>query len=207
MRSSSGAPHERSLDGAQSEGAGLAGAGAETQGTTEGCPMNGETRLWARLAAGAVLALVLLLTVSPERPALRVSAAEALAGGVLVGVALFLAVARRGPVVPRGAAVSLVATTCALLGLAAAGEEVVWRRVVLGELLRSGSILALAGSSLAFAFAHRARPGLHLATGAAFGGVYLATGALAACIAAHWIYNVLLLWISGRGRVGLGASP
>ncbi len=169
--------------------------------------MNGESRLWARLAAGAVLALVLLVTVSPERPALRASPAEALVGGVLVGVALFLAVARRGPVFPRGATVSLVATTCALLGISAAGEEVVWRRVVLGELLRSGSIPALAGSSLAFAFAHRARPGLHLATGAAFGGVYLATGALAACIAAHWIYNMLLLWISGRGRVGLGASP
>ena len=169
--------------------------------------MNGETRLWARLAAGVALALVLVATVSPERPAPRVSAAEALAGGVLAGLALYIAVVRRGPVFPREATVSLVATTCALLGLAAAGEEVVWRRVVLGELLRSGSILALAGSSLAFAFAHRARPGLHLATGAAFGGVYLATGALAACIAAHWIYNVLLLWISGRGRAGLGASP
>ena len=169
--------------------------------------MNRETRLWARLAAGVALALVLVATVSPERPAMRVSAAEALAFGLLAGLALYIAVARRGPVFPCGATVSLVATTCALLGLAAAGEEVVWRRVVLGELLRSGPILALAGSSLAFAFAHRARPGLHLATGAAFGGVYLATGALAACIVAHWIYNVLLLWISGRGRVGIGASP
>jgi membrane protease YdiL (CAAX protease family) len=166
-----------------------------------------ETRVWARLAAGVALAVVLVATVSPERPAMRVSAAEALAGGLLVGLALYIAVARRGPVFPRGATVSLVAATCALLGIAAAGEEVVWRRVVLGELLCSGSILALAGSSLAFAFAHRARPGVHLATGAAFGGVYLATGALAACIAAHWTYNVLLLWISGRGRAGLGASP
>ena len=67
-------------------------------------------------------------------------------------------------------------------------------------------ILALAGSSLGFAFAHRAR-GLHLGTGAVFGGVYLATGALAACIVAHWTYNVLLLWLSGRGHAGLGASP
>jgi membrane protease YdiL (CAAX protease family) len=169
--------------------------------------MSGEAGWWARLAAGAVLALVLLATVSPERPVPRVPAAAALGGGVLAGLALYLAVARRGVLFPRGATVSLVAATCALLGLAAAGEEVVWRRVVLGELLRSGSILALAGSSLAFAFAHRARVGLHLATGAVFGGVYIATGALAACIAAHWVYNVLLLWISGRGRVGLGASP
>ena len=138
---------------------------------------------------------------------MRVSAAGGLAGGVLAGIALYLVVARHVPVLPRGATVPLAAATCALLGIAAAGEEVVWRRVVLGELLRSGPILALAGSSLAFAFAHRARLGLHLATGAVFGGVYVATGALAASIAAHWIYNMLLLWISGRGRVGLGASP
>ena len=169
--------------------------------------MSAEAWLWAQLAAGAALALVLLATVSPERPPPRASAAEALAFGVLAGVALYLAVARRGLVLPRGVTLTVEAAGCALLGIAAAGEEVVWRRVVLGELLRFGPIVALAGSSLAFAFAHRARPGLHLVTGAVFGGVYLATGALAACIAAHWIYNVLLLWISGRGRVGLGASP
>ena len=52
------------------------------------------------------------------------------------------------------------------------------------------AVLALAGSTLGFALAHRARPGLHLATGVAFGGVYLATGALAACIAAHLTYNL-----------------
>ena len=169
--------------------------------------MSRERRLWAQLAAGGVLALVLLASISPERPPPRVSAAEALASGVLAGVALYLAVARRGLALPHGATAPVVAATCALLGVAAAGEEVVWRRVVLGELLRSGPVLALAGSSLAFAFAHRARPGLHLATGVVFGGVYLATGVLAASIAAHWIYNTLLLCVSGRGRAGLGASP
>ena len=78
---------------------------------------------------------------------------------------------------------------------------------MLGELLRSGPIVALAGSTLGFAFAHRARPGLHLGTGAVFGGVYLATGALAACIAAHWTYNVLLLCRPGERASGSEPSP
>ena len=33
---------------------------------------------------------------------------------------------------------------------------------------------------------------LHLSTGACFGGVYLATGSLAASVAAHWLYNILV---------------
>jgi membrane protease YdiL (CAAX protease family) len=103
--------------------------------------------------------------------------------------------------------VSLALASCALLALAAAGEEIVWRRVVLGELLRTGPIVALVGSSLGFALAHRPRQGLHLGTGAVFGGVYLATGALAACIAAHWVYNVLLLLVSRRGQAATGGSP
>ena len=80
-----------------------------------------------------------------------------------------------------------------MLVVAAAAEEVVWRRVVLGELLRAGPLAALAGSTLGFALVHRTRQSLHLGTGAAFGGLYLATGALAASIAAHWAYNVFLL--------------
>ncbi len=91
------------------------------------------------------------------------------------------------------------------LALAAANEEVLWRRVMLGELLRSGVVAALAGSTLGFALAHRARPGLHLGTGLAFGGVYLATGALGASIAAHLTYNLCLL--SLRARVEPSSEP
>ncbi len=154
-----------------------------------------------------MLAAVLFATVSPARPSAHLAAERGLAAGTLAGLALYLFVARRRPSGPTGTTMPFAVASCALLGIAAAGEEVVWRRVVLGELLRSGPVLALAGSSLGFAFAHRARPWLHLGTGAVFGGVYLATGALGACIAAHWVYNVLLLWLSGRGTAGLGASP
>ena len=79
-----------------------------------------------------------------------------------------------------------------VLGLAALNEEIVWRRVLLGELLFEARSAALAASALGFAISHRARPGLHLGTGAAFGAVYLATGALTASVAAHWAYNVLV---------------
>ena len=52
--------------------------------------------------------------------------------------------------------------------------------VVLGELLRSGPARALAGSTLGFAFAHRAGRASTSRPARSFGGVYLATGALAA---------------------------
>ena len=55
-------------------------------------------------------------------------------------------------------------------------------------------------SSLGFAFAHRARPGLHLGTGAASAASTSRPERSRASIAAHWVYNVLLLWLSGRGR-------
>jgi membrane protease YdiL (CAAX protease family) len=169
--------------------------------------MNSGISLWIRQGAGAVLALVLLVAVSPERPAVRMPFAGALATGALAGLGLCLAVTRRRPAPPVGMRLSLVAISGVLIGAIAAGEEVVWRRVVLGELLRSGPALAVTGSSLGFALAHRARQGLHLGTGAVFGGVYLATGVLAACIVAHWTYNLLLLWSAAGARVELEASP
>src|SRR5262249_38784799 len=84
----------------------------------------------------------------------------------------------------------------AFLAVWAANEEIVWRRIALGELLRFGMPAALLGSSVAFAVVHRSRVGTHLATGAAFRAVYLLTGALAASLAAPWAYNAL-----GRSRL------
>ena len=49
--------------------------------------------------------------------------------------------------------------------------------------------------------------GLHLVTGAVFGGVYVATGALAACVAAHSTYNLLLLWLGERASGRRSAPP
>jgi membrane protease YdiL (CAAX protease family) len=93
------------------------------------------------------------------------------------------------------------------LGLWALNEEIVWRRVVLGALLPGGALVALAASTLGFALAHRARRLLHVGTGVTFGSLYLATGALTASIAAHWLYNVLVGGLVDRSNTPRGASP
>jgi membrane protease YdiL (CAAX protease family) len=149
--------------------------------------------LWARIVLTTVLAGVLLLAVSPARPASRLPWAVALATGCAAGVMLFIGAARRAPRLPsvRGGVPILVAKQ-GVLGLWAANEEILWRRIVLGELLPVGALAAVAASSLGFALAHRRRQVLHLSTGACFGGVYLATGSLGASVAAHWLYNALV---------------
>jgi membrane protease YdiL (CAAX protease family) len=148
---------------------------------------------WVRVVLTTVLAGALLLAVSPARPASRLPRAIALAAGASAGVVLFVGAARRAPRLPsaRGSLPILVAKQ-GVLGLWAANEEIVWRRIVLGELLSVGALAAVAASSLGFALAHRRRQVLHLSTGACFGSVYLATGSLGACVAAHWLYNVLV---------------
>jgi membrane protease YdiL (CAAX protease family) len=154
---------------------------------------------WARAAVTTVLAVALLLAVSPARPEPRLPQAVALAAGAAAGVLLFVGAARRVPGLPsarRGLPV-LVARQ-GVLGLWAANEEILWRRIVLGELLPAGPLAAVAVSSLGFALAHRRRQVLHVSTGACFGGVYLATGSLGASVAAHWSYNVLVGALADR---------
>ena len=94
-----------------------------------------------------------------------------------------------------------------VLALWAADEEIVWRRVVLGELLPAGVFAAFALSSFGFGLAHRGRRVLHLGTGAAFGGVYIATGWLGASVAAHWLYNALVGARVDRARGSAGLPP
>jgi membrane protease YdiL (CAAX protease family) len=156
--------------------------------------------IWCRLAFAALLAAGLLLILTPEVPHARLGPPAAAAAGGAVGLLLYLAVARHRPYAPPLA--PPVVAAYAILVVPAVSEEVVWRGVVLGELLRAGPVAAVAGSTLGFALAHRGRPALHLGTGATFGGLYLATGALLAAIAAHWAYNVLLLTLAQRGRAG-----
>jgi membrane protease YdiL (CAAX protease family) len=149
-----------------------------------------------RLAAGTALALGLLLLVAPARPTAQLWPPAACAVGMLAGLVLYVAVTRSRPYIPPPLPPAFAA--CTVLVIAAASEEVVWRRVVLGELLRAGPVPALAGSTLGFALVHRTRQLLHLGTGAAFGGLYVVTGVLAASIAAHCAYNVLLLSLADR---------
>ncbi len=158
--------------------------------------------MWARLALAGGLSIVLLVVLSPPRPGLRGSALGAVAAGVGAGTILFVTVARRRPFVPS--LTSNAVAKCSILAVAAANEEVLWRRVALGELLHSGAAAALAGSTLGFALGHRSRTGLHLGTGLVFGGLYLATGALLACIAAHFTYNLCLLALHERARQSAG---
>ena len=155
--------------------------------------------LWARLAVTTALALALLLAVSPARPVSRLPQTVALAAGAAAGVLLFVGAARTTPRLPplRGG-VRLLAARHGVLGLWAANEEIVWRRIVLGALLPFGALAAVAVSSLGFALAHRRRQLLHLATGSCFGGVYLGTGSLGATVASHWVYNVLVGALADR---------
>ena len=136
--------------------------------------------LWSgsrRRRRASAVALALMLT--PAAPAASVRAARGRHGRRARGRALmYLAVTRRPPYVPPPVPAALAALR--RVDLAAASEEILWRRVVLGELLRVGPAAAVAGSTLGFALVHRTRQLLHLGTGAAFGGLYLATGALAA---------------------------
>jgi membrane protease YdiL (CAAX protease family) len=83
---------------------------------------------------------------------------------------------------------------------AGATEEVVWRW---GVLAGAASLVGWAGglvlSTSGFAFRHTRSEGLvsYLVLGAAFGGVFVATGRLIAAIVAHAGYNALV-FLAGR---------
>jgi membrane protease YdiL (CAAX protease family) len=146
---------------------------------------------WTRVATVTALAVSLRFALEPPQPPVRVAPALALALGAAAGAVLFGAVAGRSPSF-AGARAPRLAARQLFLGLCAANEEIVWRRTLLGELLPAGSVLALLVSSAGFAVAHRRLRLLHAGTGLVFGALYLATGVLAASIAAHWIYNAFV---------------
>ena len=153
---------------------------------------------WGRVATVTALAVSLGLALSPPHPPARVPATVATALGVAAGAVLFATAVRRRPRLTRlGVGAAAVARQL-FLGLCAANEEVLWRRVLLGELLPAGGLTALAISSVGFAAAHRRARPLHALTGLTFGAVYLATGVLAASIAAHWAYNALVGSVAER---------
>lgn len=162
--------------------------------------MNDGVALWSRVAAVTAVSVALSLALAPARPPTRVPWPAAVALGTCAGMLLFSAITRRRPRLPPATKPApVVLGKLAFLGLWATNEEVVWRRVALGELLRAGVVPALVASTVGFALMHRTRRSVHLATGGAFGAVYLSTGALAASVAAHWTYNVLVgAFLTGR---------
>jgi ABC-2 type transport system ATP-binding protein len=143
--------------------------------------------------------VVLALATAPRIDPVLDHPATALPLGIGAGAILFASLARVG-VSPAALATvplrQLLARTVALTAKAA-HEEALWRAFALGFLVGPvGRAGALAVSTLVFAAAHvhrlGARAAQHLATGAVFGLAYLATGTLAAAIAAHATYNVLI---------------
>jgi membrane protease YdiL (CAAX protease family) len=170
-------------------------------------------RLWLAVLGATGVAATALCVLSPERPAVRIPGLAAAAGGVFGGAVLYVVLAGLAlprpnglwhPVVRRRELPARLARV-AIIGVLAANEEILWRWAGMGEMLRFGPAAAFAGSTLLFAVAHRARPGVHLLTGAAFGGLYLTTGVLLASISAHWSYNALLTAGDG-GRPTPGAD-
>jgi membrane protease YdiL (CAAX protease family) len=131
-----------------------------------------------------------------------------LALGPVTAAVTFLALTggRLPRALPRPLGGAMIVRWCAL-GAAAGIEEVAWRGIVLGGLMVViGPWPALAASSAAFAAWHwpslRARSAVHLVTGTAFGGVFLA-GGLGAAMLGHALYNLFVDWAvhAERARV------
>ena len=158
-------------------------------------------RAATRLALWTAVALAAAVVAPPIEPLDGTPAGPggALAAGVAVGVALFASLARRPfPAAALGRVpCRRLAARSTILAVKSAQEEALWRGVVLGSLaVVVGRAGALVASSILFAAAHvrrqRAWAAVQLATGSAFGLVYVTTGRLLAAIAAHTTYNVLV---------------
>jgi ABC-2 type transport system ATP-binding protein len=155
-------------------------------------------RLWSR-SLGILGCAVLLAPLA--RPAVEpaVPAAAAASAGMAAGALLFAALA--GPRVPRrpqrGVGPALAAKA-GYLTVTAVGEELVWRWLLLGTISRTaGLVPALVASTAGFALVHARGQGrrgvaVHTVTGGLFGGLFAATGEIAAPIAAHAVYNLLI---------------
>lgn len=145
------------------------------------------------LQAGyAAAGLLLVLAVPIEPPPPRLAQLPALGVGAAVGTILAVALARG----PRGRQLGILAPAVA----AGLGEEAVWRWGVLaGTAPRFGWGGALALSAFGFAYRHTRSRQLpaYLLLGAAFGGVFVATGRLLAAVVAHCAYNGIVCLRTG----------
>jgi ABC-2 type transport system ATP-binding protein len=123
----------------------------------------------------------------------------ALPGGVLAGSLLFAVLSRGGlpnGVFRRERAAALTARSGYLV-LRSAVEEILWRGLGIGATAPLiGTLPALVLTTVGFAVWHLPKLGrysaVHLLTGSVFGGLYLVGGGLAAPIAAHATYNLLI---------------
>jgi membrane protease YdiL (CAAX protease family) len=145
----------------------------------------------------------------PRPEALVDLGGAALALGLVVGIGVYVVLAGSVTVTVRAAGVS---ARIAYVAARAAYEEAVWRLCLLGLLAAAfGPAAGLSLTTVAFALSHWPRQGprsaVHLLTGTAFGGVFLATGSFAAAVATHAAYNALVaanhrpFWPIGGARL------
>lgn len=175
---------------------GLAAATAIRWAAQIGLPGQG---LFVGVGFGVALIVVAIAAgpTLPDRPALRPMAIGLAAGLALVAVAALLRSEALPSLRPAAPFVPWVAVTV----LVAGAEELLFRGVLFGTIERgAGAILALVVTTALFAFIHvpfygvAALP-LDLAVGLVFGGLRLATGSLAAPIAAHIAADLATWWM------------
>jgi ABC-2 type transport system ATP-binding protein len=150
--------------------------------------------------AAVLLAVAEIPSPTPTVPFVAAVVAGIAAGGVLVPL---LALTPRIPLRPKRGRARLLLAAGAVLAIGSACEEIVWRWAVMGTLAQTWGIgWAYLASTAGFALSHGSGRAIavHLLTGATFGGVYIATGSLASCIAAHVAYNLLVLLAVEGGR-------
>ncbi len=162
------------------------------------------------VAAGLVAQILGAAAVAVLQPRLVVATLHASAATVLEGAAagaVLYAVLRHA--LAPAAAVGQPTGSLAFRGLAvtltAWAEETLWRGVLLGTLASRSAVFALALSTAGFAASHVYGQGwtalrTHALTGLTFGGLYVATGSLAAAIAAHAVYNLIVVAADGARR-------
>jgi membrane protease YdiL (CAAX protease family) len=144
----------------------------------------------------------------------RLGVAAASTLGTAAGVALFTALARATPRVPRRRA-RVAGARGVIAVVRAVFEEAVWRLLLLGTLgPRLGTAAALAAVTASFALAHVRRQGIrgvavHSLTGTVFGALFVAAGGVAAPAAAHATYNVLIVLAleARRARAAPARAP
>jgi membrane protease YdiL (CAAX protease family) len=157
-------------------------------------------RLLGSLAVSAAAAAAALAFVAVDPPLTRLDALPSVLASVGVACLLFMLLSQQVRLWtrPPRQRVPPLALKAAYVTITSAVEEIVWRWLVLGGLAPVvGLVPAFLVSTVGFAIAHGVRRtdvvAVHLATGAAFGTVYVVTGHIEAAILAHAVYNWLVL--------------
>ncbi len=146
--------------------------------------------LWLRLCLIGSAAGASLLVDVPAPGGRTLHVAAALPLGAITGASLFVALAAWQAKETAGRPTRI---QVGFLVLWATVEEAVWRRLLVGALAGAAGLgTAALASTVAFAATHRRGRLAHLVTGGTFCGIYVATGRLAAAVAAHVAYNLLV---------------